>query len=71
MFYFNFDVVIELYLVVIDVVFFIITCACNRVMCVMRWHCYWFNDEDVVNCDRMLFDLICIVIFVLDTCLFN
>jgi hypothetical protein len=50
MLYFHFEVVIELYLVVIDVVF-IITCAYNRDMCGIRWHCYWFNDVDVVNCD--------------------
>jgi hypothetical protein len=41
------------------------------VTCVSWWHCFWFNDEDVVNCDLMLFDLIRTVIFVMDMCPFN
>jgi hypothetical protein len=45
--------------------------ALVTVTCVSWWHYYWFNDEDVVNCDLMLFDLIRTVIFVMDMCPFN
>ena len=49
---FNFEVVIELYLVVIDVDSSSPELVID--MCVMR-QCYWFNDEDIGNCDVMLF----------------